>query len=45
MKNADASVVLSDFSRSDAEKFLPHRVIVVSSGISDPCPQFADENP
>jgi len=43
MKNADASIVLSDFSRSDAEKFLPRRVIVVSSGISDPCPQFADE--
>ncbi len=33
-----------DFSRSDAVKnSLPHRVIVVSSGISDPCPQFADE--
>jgi glycosyltransferase involved in cell wall biosynthesis len=40
MKQADASIVLSNFTRSDAEKFLPKRVIVVAGGISDPCPQF-----
>ena len=43
MKNADASIVLSDFSRNDAEKFLAKRVLVVAGGISDPCPKFEEE--
>lgn len=43
MKSVDASIVLSDFSRNDAEKFLPRHVIVVAGGISDPCPQFETE--
>jgi glycosyltransferase involved in cell wall biosynthesis len=43
MKNADASIVLSDFSRNDAEKFLAKRVLVVAGGISDPCPGFEEE--
>src|ERR1700722_11933293 len=43
MKNADASIVLSDFSRIDAEKFMARRVITVAGGISDPCPNFNNE--
>jgi glycosyltransferase involved in cell wall biosynthesis len=43
LKAADASIVLSDFSRNDAEKFLPQHVIVVAGGISDPCPGFDQE--
>ena len=43
MKAADASIVLSDFSRNDAEKFLPQHVIVVGGGISDPCPAFEND--
>ena len=43
MKNADASIVLSDFSRYDAEKFMARRVLVVAGGISDPCPRFENE--
>jgi glycosyltransferase involved in cell wall biosynthesis len=40
MKHADASIVLSDFSRNDAEKLMAKRVMVVAGGISDPCPGF-----
>jgi glycosyltransferase involved in cell wall biosynthesis len=40
MKHADASIVLSDFSRNDAEKLMARRVFVVAGGISDPCPGF-----
>jgi glycosyltransferase involved in cell wall biosynthesis len=40
MKNADASIVLSEFSRNDAEKLMARRVFVVAGGISDPCPGF-----
>lgn len=40
MKNADASIVLSDFSRYDAEKLMARRVFVVAGGIADPCPGF-----
>ncbi len=42
MKNADLSIILSDFNRRDAEKMLPRRITVVSGGIADPCPQFAE---
>ena len=40
MKYADASIVLSDFSRNDAEKLLAKRVFAVAGGISDPCSDF-----
>jgi glycosyltransferase involved in cell wall biosynthesis len=42
MKNADLSIVLTEFGRRDAEKLLPARIIIVSSGVPDPCPQFAE---
>ena len=42
MKNADLSIVLTDFGRGDAEKLLPRRVAVVPSGIPDPCPQYSE---
>jgi glycosyltransferase involved in cell wall biosynthesis len=40
MKNADVSIVLSDFNRHDAEKLTARRTVVVAGGIPDPCPQF-----
>lgn len=43
MKDAEASIVLSDFTRIDAEKLMPRRVLVVAGGILDPCPQFEVE--
>ena len=43
MGNADLSIVLSDFSRRDAEKLTARRVVVVAGGIPDPCPQFDTE--
>ncbi len=35
------SIVLSEFSRGDAQRLAPRRVRVVSNGIPDPCPEFA----
>jgi len=43
MKNADVSIVLSDFSRNDAEKLMARRIVTVAGGIPDPCPQFEKE--
>jgi glycosyltransferase involved in cell wall biosynthesis len=43
MRDADLSIVLSEFSRRDAEKLTPRRVAVVGGGIPDPCPQFETE--
>jgi glycosyltransferase involved in cell wall biosynthesis len=43
MKNADVSIVLSEFNRRDAEKLLAKRIAIVSGGIPDPCPQFAEK--
>lgn len=40
MGYADASIVLSEFSRNDAEKLLARHVLVVAGGIADPCPEF-----
>jgi glycosyltransferase involved in cell wall biosynthesis len=40
MGYADASIVLSEFSRNDAEKLMARRVMVVAGGIADPCPEF-----
>ncbi|HSY74619.1 MAG TPA: glycosyltransferase family 4 protein [Dongiaceae bacterium] len=43
MKNADVSIVLSDFSRRDAEKLMARRIVTVAGGIPDPCPKFETE--
>ncbi len=43
MKNADLSIVLSEFNRRDAEKFDARRIAVVSAGVSDPCPHFEQD--
>jgi len=40
MGNADLSVVLTEFGRSDAEKLLPRRLAVIGNGLDDPCPEF-----
>src|ERR1019366_758744 len=40
MKNADVSIILSDFSRNDAEKLMARRIVTVAGGIPDRCPQF-----
>jgi glycosyltransferase involved in cell wall biosynthesis len=39
----DICIVLSEFSRADAEKFRPKRIVVVPNGIPDPCPEFDAE--
>lgn len=41
-KSADLSIVLSRYNLADADKLLPKRVRVVSNGIPDPCPDFAN---
>ena len=43
LRDADLSVVLSHFNRRDAEKLLARRVTVISGGIPDPCPDFAEK--
>ena len=43
MKQVDLSIVLSKYNRADAEKLFSRRVRVVSNGIPDPCPRFAEE--
>ena len=40
MKDATLSIVLTEFGRGDAEKLLPRRIIVVPSGVPDPCRRF-----
>ncbi|MGH7978303.1 MAG: glycosyltransferase family 4 protein, partial [Limisphaerales bacterium] len=40
MGNADLSIVLTEFGRSDAEKLLPRRLAVIGNGLADPCPEF-----
>jgi glycosyltransferase involved in cell wall biosynthesis len=40
MRDVDLSIVLSSFSRYDAEKLMARKVVVVAGGISDPCPEF-----
>jgi glycosyltransferase involved in cell wall biosynthesis len=39
-RRADLSIVLSRYKLADAEKLLPQRILVVSNGIPDPCPEF-----
>jgi glycosyltransferase involved in cell wall biosynthesis len=43
MRDADLSIVLSDFNRRDAEKLTARRIITIAGGIPDPCPQFDTE--
>jgi glycosyltransferase involved in cell wall biosynthesis len=43
MKQVDLSIVLSKYNRADAEKLFSQQVRVVSNGIPDPCPRFAQE--
>ncbi len=43
MRDADLSIVLSEFNRRDAEKLTPRRVAAVAGGIPDPCPRFDTE--
>jgi glycosyltransferase involved in cell wall biosynthesis len=43
MKNADLSVVLTGVGYRDAEKLTARRITIVSSGVPDPCPQFAEK--
>jgi glycosyltransferase involved in cell wall biosynthesis len=40
-KPVDLSLVLSKYNFADAEKLLSRRICVVSNGIPDPCPDFA----
>jgi glycosyltransferase involved in cell wall biosynthesis len=43
MKQVDLSIVLSKYNLADAEKLFSQRVRIVSNGIPDPCPHFAEE--
>src|ERR1043166_4324710 len=42
LKQVDLSVVLSNYNRADAEKIFSKQIKVVSNGIPDPCPDFAE---
>jgi glycosyltransferase involved in cell wall biosynthesis len=41
MKDVDLSIVLSKYNQADAAKLFPKEIRVVSNGIPDPCPNFA----
>ena len=41
-KPVDLSIVLSSYNIADAEKLLSRHIRVVSNGIPDPCPDFAE---
>jgi glycosyltransferase involved in cell wall biosynthesis len=43
MKQVDLSIVLSRYNKADAEKLFSRNVRVVSNGIPDPCPRYAQE--
>ncbi len=43
MKRVDLSIVLSKYNRADAEKLFSRQISVVSNGVPDPCPRFAEE--
>jgi glycosyltransferase involved in cell wall biosynthesis len=43
LDGADLSIVLSRFNAADAAKLQPRRLEVVTNGIADPCPNFAQE--
>jgi len=40
LRQADLSIVLSQYNRRDAEKLLARRIAVVGNGIPDPCPDY-----
>lgn len=40
MKNADLSIILSEYNRPDAEMFSPKNIALVPNGIPDPCSDF-----
>ena len=40
LRDADLSIVLSEFNRRDAEKLTARRIAIVGVGVPDPCPQF-----
>lgn len=43
MRQVDLSIVLSKYNQADAEKLFSQRIRIVSNGIPDPCPSFAEE--
>jgi glycosyltransferase involved in cell wall biosynthesis len=43
LRDADLSIVLSDFNRRDAEKLTARRISIVGVGVPDPCPKFEQE--
>jgi glycosyltransferase involved in cell wall biosynthesis len=43
MKKVDLSIVLSRYNRADAEKLVSREIKIVSNGIPDPCPEFAQD--
>jgi len=43
MKDIDLSIVLSKYNRADAEKLFAKKIEIVSNGIPDPCPAFAND--
>jgi glycosyltransferase involved in cell wall biosynthesis len=43
MKRVDLSIVLSKYNRADAEKLYSRQIKVVSNGIPDPCPAYAED--
>ncbi len=40
LSGATLSIVLSDYNRSDAERFSPRQMAVIPNGIPDPCPDY-----
>lgn len=40
LRNADLSIVLTEYNRSDARLLQPKKIAVVPNGIPDPCPDF-----
>jgi glycosyltransferase involved in cell wall biosynthesis len=42
-KPVDLSIVLSRYNFADAEKLLSRHISIVSVGVPDPCPQFAEK--
>jgi len=42
LDQADLSIVLSEFARSDAMKLSPRKIDIVPNGIPDPCPDFEE---
>lgn len=43
LKNADCSMVLTEFNKADAAVFSPKQIVIVPNGIPDPAPVFISE--